>query len=101
MTEALVLRREDGTISIPSATLARLVVRAAEVDGARVRRPRRGVEVDHGDGRVSVSIQLSAPYGAALPELARGVQERVADALSQMCRLEVESVDVTVEELDD
>ena len=100
MTEPLLLQRDDGTISVPAAALAKLVVQAAEADGARVRRPRRGVEVDHGDGRASVAIQLSAPYGTALPELARGVQERVADALGRMCGLDVENVDVTVEGLD-
>ena len=38
-------------------------------------------------------------YGRVLPEVSAAVQERVADALTRMCDVEVEAVDVTVEEL--
>ena len=83
----------DG-LTITDAALAQIVVGAAEqVDGARVRR-RRGVEPQ--DGRVSLS--LAARYGTVLPQLARDVQARVADALEEMCDLRV-SVDVSIEEL--
>jgi uncharacterized alkaline shock family protein YloU len=34
-----------------------------------------------------------------LPELARTVQERVAAAVATMCSVDVESVDVSVEEV--
>ena len=44
-------------------------------------------------------IELSARYGVVLPEVARSVLNRVADALSSMCRLDVEAVDVSVEEV--
>ena len=87
-------RSVDG-ITITDAALTQLVVTAAEqADGARVRR--RGVELQ--EGRVAVS--LAARYGVVLPELARDVQRRVADALATMCDLQV-SVDVAIEELDD
>jgi len=85
----------DG-LTITDAALAQIVVGAAEqVDGVRVRR-RRGVEPQ--DGRVSLS--LAARYGTVLPELARDVQARVAEALAAMCDLRV-SVDVSIEELDE
>ena len=85
----------DG-LTITDAALAQIVVGAAEqVDGVRVRR-RRGVEPE--DGRVSLS--LAARYGTVLPELARDVQARVAEALAAMCDLRV-SVDVSIEELDE
>jgi uncharacterized alkaline shock family protein YloU len=101
MSGNLVLEEPEGSISVTSAALARLVVRAAElVDGARVRRPRRGVSISVEDGRASVSLALRARYGAVLPELARAVQEQVAAALRQSCGVEVEAVDVAVEELD-
>lgn len=90
-----------GRIELPGATLASLVVLASErVDGARVRRPRRGLDVELEDGRVRVEVELAAAAGAVLPELARDVQTSVADALRQMAGLEVASVDVSVEELD-
>ena len=85
----------DG-ITITDAALSQIVVGAAEqVEGVRVRR-RRGVEPQ--DGRVTLS--LAARYGTVLPDLARDVQTRVADALSTMCDLRV-SVDVSIEELDE
>jgi uncharacterized alkaline shock family protein YloU len=84
------------TLTITDAALTQIVIGAAEeVDGVRVRR-RRGVEPQ--DGRVSLSV--AARYGTVLPELARDVQSRVADALATMCDLRV-SVDVSVDELDE
>ena len=100
MTDQLVLSEPEGTISVPPATLARIVVGAAErADGARVRRPRRGVDVDVAGGSASVTLRLAARFGTVLPELAESVQQEVAGALEQMCGLEVRSVDVTIEEL--
>ena len=99
--DSLVLPGEAGTITVTAPALAGLVVRAAESGGgARVRRRRRGLQVDVVDGRARVALELAARYGVVLPELARGVQERVADALGRMCGLEVEAVDVFVEELE-
>jgi uncharacterized alkaline shock family protein YloU len=101
MSDDHVIGGTAGAISIPAAVLAQIVQGAAEsVDGARVRRPRRGVELELAAGRVQVGLQLAARYGAVLPELAREVQERVSDALRSMCGLEVDAVDVRVEELD-
>jgi uncharacterized alkaline shock family protein YloU len=98
VTEPLVLEGADGSITVTAGALNRLVVRAAEgVDGVSVRRPRRSVEVSHGDGRATVSLGLAVRYGEAAPELARGVQERVTAALSASCGLEIDGVDVAVE----
>jgi uncharacterized alkaline shock family protein YloU len=83
----------------PSA-LAGLVATAAEsVDGAEVRRGRRRLEIDLADGSARVRLELVARYGAVLPDIARAVQERVADALTKMCSVKVEAVDVSVEEI--
>jgi uncharacterized alkaline shock family protein YloU len=90
-----------GTIRIEGDALAGLVLGAAEgVDGARVRRPRRGLDVAVADGRVRVEVELAARYGASLPGLARDVQTRVTEALRAATSLEVEAVDVSIEELD-
>jgi uncharacterized alkaline shock family protein YloU len=100
MSDGYVLRAADGSISVTPGALASIVRRAAEsVDGARVRR-RRGLEVRVADGNAQVELALAAPYGVVLPDLARAVQERVADALASMCALSV-AVDVTIEELAD
>jgi uncharacterized alkaline shock family protein YloU len=85
---------------VAPAALERLVVRAAEsVDGARVRRPKRSVEIAHGAGRATVSLELAAGHDVAVPELARAVQARVAEAVASTSGLEIESVDVTVAEI--
>lgn len=88
----------DG-VAISDATLQRIVLRAAEsVEGAHVRRPRRGLDVAVAAGRARVRLELGAAYGAVLPELGRAVQERIAGALREMCGLDA-SVDVAIEEL--
>jgi uncharacterized alkaline shock family protein YloU len=87
-----------GSITVTPSTLATLVVRAAEtVDGAEVRRGRRRFEVDVADGRARVRLELSARYGVVLPQLARDVQQRVAEALTSMCGVEIDGIDVSVE----
>jgi uncharacterized alkaline shock family protein YloU len=95
-----VVREEAGAITVADGALTQIVVQAAEaVDGARVRRRRRlAVEIDDRSARVEVGLAVA--YGLVLPAVARDVQERVADALQRMCRLEVRAVDVTVEELE-
>jgi uncharacterized alkaline shock family protein YloU len=100
LTESLVFHGPNGSITLTATALSRLVAQAAQsVDGARVRRPKRAVEVEHGGGRATVSLELSADYGVPLAELARSVQERVADAVARVSGLEVERVDVEIEEV--
>jgi len=100
VSDELVLREPSGAISLPAATLDRIVVRAAErVEGVRVRRPRRSVEVALAGDEARVSVGLAARYGIVLPELVAGVQEQVREALETMCGVDVRAVDVAVEEL--
>jgi hypothetical protein len=96
-----VIRSPRGAIRIEGDALAALVVAAAEnVDGARVRRQRRGLDVAVVDGRVRVELELAARYGSVLPGLARDVQSGVAAALRSSAGLEVDAVDISIEELD-
>ena len=100
MTEPFVVSGPEGAITVTPAALERLVVQAAQsVEGARVRRPKRSVEVDHRDGRGSVSFELAVERGVPVPEVARAVQERVAVAVAASFGLEVTRVDVSVEEI--
>ena len=100
MTEPLVFRGRDGSVTVTAAALTELVASAARsVEGARIRRPKRSVEIRHGDGRASVTLELGARYGVPLPELARAVQERVGEALGSVSGLDVERVDVSLEEI--
>ena len=90
-----------GTIRIDGGALSALVIAAAElVDGARVRRPRRGLDVVVTDGKAHVELELAATYGSVLPGLGREVQANVAGVLRDSAGLVVEGVDVSIEELD-
>jgi uncharacterized alkaline shock family protein YloU len=100
VTEPLVVGGPEGSITVVPAALESLVLQAAQtVEGARVRRPKRSVEVTHGSGRVAVSFELAVESGVPVPELARAVQERVAEAVAVASGLEVASVDVSIEEI--
>ena len=101
MSDGYVLREESGSIDVTPGALAQIVQQAAEsVDGARVRRPRRALDLSLEDSHVRVELELAVRYGIVLPELARDVQARVAEALATMVALEVEAVDVSIEELE-
>jgi uncharacterized alkaline shock family protein YloU len=96
-----VLHEKAGAITVADAAMTQIVMQAVEsVDGARVRRARRKLEVEIDGRRAHVELELAVAYGKVLPEVARDVQEQVTDALTQMCGLDVAAVDVTVEELD-
>jgi uncharacterized alkaline shock family protein YloU len=101
VSDERVIEGEGGSITISASALAQVVQRAAEsVDGARVRRPRRGLELDVDGDRARVELDLAVRYGLVVTDLAREVQERVASALATMGGLRVEKVDVCVSELD-
>jgi len=98
---SLVVSEPAGTITVTSPALAGLVIQAAEsVDGVQVRRGRRRLDVDVALGESTVRLELTARYGVVLPEAAREVQQRVADALATMCAVRIGSVDVSVEEVE-
>jgi len=100
VTEPLVFRGPEGSITLTAAAVTELVAKAARsVDGVRLRRPRRAVEVRHAAGRTSVSLELGAAPGLLLPGLASAVQERVGETLAQVTGLEVEAVDVEIAEI--
>jgi uncharacterized alkaline shock family protein YloU len=87
-------------VRITDAALTHIVVRAAEaVEGARVRRPRRHLDVELDGSSATVDLELAVAYGRVLPEVARAVQERVAGAFGTMCGVNVIAVNVSIEEL--
>jgi uncharacterized alkaline shock family protein YloU len=88
-------------VRITDAALTQIVVRAAEaVEGARVRRPRRHLEIEIDGASAGVELELAVTYGKVIPDVVREVQERVAAALGTMCGVNVTAVNVSVEELD-
>jgi uncharacterized alkaline shock family protein YloU len=94
------IRGPHGPIRIEGDALAALVITAAELaEDARVRRPRRGLDVSVTDGTARVELELAARYGAVLPSVARKVQSNVAAALLSSAGLPA-TVDVSIEELE-
>jgi uncharacterized alkaline shock family protein YloU len=87
-------------VKVTDGALTQIVIRAAEMtEGVRVRRPRRKVAIEIEGGHARATLELTVAYGRVLPEVARDVQREVADALSRMCGVSVDAVDVSVEEL--
>jgi uncharacterized alkaline shock family protein YloU len=97
----VLVQESGGSVRVSEAALTEIVRRAvASVDGARLCKSRRRLGVELQDGRARAELQLAVVYGRALPEVAAAVQQQVAEALTEMCDVEVEAVHVTVEELD-
>ena len=95
------MQEDDGSVRMSEAALTQIVSQAvSSVDGARLRKGRRRLGVELEDGRARAELRLAVGYGLVLPDVAAAVQERVAEALTRMCDVEVDAVDVTVEELD-
>jgi uncharacterized alkaline shock family protein YloU len=91
---------EHGSVSVTESALAQIVSQAVEsVEGARLRKGRRRLALELDGGHARAELALRVEYGRVLPEVARAVQERVADALETMCGVAVDAVDVSVEEL--
>jgi uncharacterized alkaline shock family protein YloU len=96
----ILVEEASGSVRVSEAALSEIVRRAiASVEGARLRKGRRRLGVEIEEGRARAELQLAVSYGLVLPEVSAAVQERVADALTRMCDVEVEAVHVTVEEL--
>jgi uncharacterized alkaline shock family protein YloU len=97
----VVVQEGGGSVRVSEAALTEIVRRAvASVEGARLRKGRRRIGVELQDGHARAELQLAVAYGRVLPEVSAAVQERVADALARMFEVEVDTVDVTVEQLE-
>jgi uncharacterized alkaline shock family protein YloU len=89
----------EGQASISVDILARYAGDAAgEVEGVRGL-AKRGVKVADEDGSVRVELHLDVAWGAAIPAVARGVQQRVREYLARMADVEPAAVDVVVDEV--
>ena len=92
---------DSGSVRVSEAALAQIVGGAvSQVEGVRLRKGRHRLSLELADGRARAQLELVVAYGRVLPDVARAVQERVAEALGGMCDVEVDTVDVNVVELD-
>jgi uncharacterized alkaline shock family protein YloU len=94
-----------GQASISADILARYAADAArEVVGVRGLAEshvpgRRAVKVAGADGDLRVELHLALDWGASIPDVGRGVQERVREYLASMADLRPAVVDVIVDEI--
>lgn len=96
----VLVKESGGSVRVSEAALAQIVGRAvSSVEGARLRKGRRRLGLELADGHARTAIEITVAYGLFLPDVARTVQERVADALGRMCDVSVDAVDVSVVEL--
>ena len=99
MTRVLT-KADDGTVRVSEAAVAQIVGGAvSSVEGARLRKGRRRLDLELAEGHARATLELAVAYGLFLPDVARLVQERVRDALARMFEVEVDAVDVSVVEL--
>lgn len=101
MSDTHTITSDEGTVTVTAGVLSQVVVTAvAGVDGARARRPKRGLDIDVDGSQARVRLELAVRYGEVLPDVAAAVQRNVLDALREQCGLDATSIDVSVEELD-
>jgi uncharacterized alkaline shock family protein YloU len=101
MSDSHTITADGGSITLTPAVLEQVVIGSAEgVEGARVRRPRRGLDVEVEGGRARVTLELAVRYGLVVPDVAHEVQRRVGESLRGICGLEAAAIDVAIEELD-
>jgi uncharacterized alkaline shock family protein YloU len=95
-----------GEATISADVLASYAADAArEVHGVRglaeshVPGRRGGVRIQPGEGGVRIELRLEVDWGAAIPEVGRGVQAQVRAYLERMADVELAGVDVVVDEV--
>ena len=89
-----------GQASISTEILGRYAADAArEIAGVRDLPGRGGVKVSERDGGVHVEIHLAVDWGASIPAVGKGVQDRVRDYLLRMADVDPTSVEVVVDEI--
>jgi uncharacterized alkaline shock family protein YloU len=90
----------NGQASISTEILGRYAADAArEISGVRDLSGRGSVKVSERDGGVQVEIHLAVDWGESIPEVGKGVQDRVREYLLRMADVDPASVEVVVDEI--
>lgn len=89
-----------GQASISTEILGRYAADAArEIAGVRDLPGRGSLKVSERDGGVHVEIHLAVDWGASIPEVGKGVQDRVREYLLRMADVDPASVAIVVDEI--
>ena len=90
----------EGQASISMEILGRYAGDAArEIGGVRELHGRHAVKVEQSDGELRVEVHLTLEWGASIPEVGKGVQDRVREYLLHMADVEPAAVEVVVDEI--
>ena len=89
---------ENGTVNINEDVLLTISAAAVkDVEGVvSVRNDRKNIHVELGEDTVSVDCGLVVIYGHSVVDIAKNVQNAVANAIESMTGLKVSRVDVNV-----
>lgn len=90
----------EGQASISTEILGRYAGDAArEIAGVRDLHGRHAVKVEQSDGDLRVEVHLAVEWGASIPTVGKGVQDRVREYLLHMADVEPVAVEVVVDEI--
>lgn len=90
----------DGQASISTEILGRYAGDAArEIAGVHELHGRHAVKVEQGEGGIHVEVHVAVDWGASIPSVGRGVQDRVREYLLRMADVEPAAVEVVVDEI--
>ncbi len=74
-------------------------IRATQITRSGMNKLSKCVKVIEDEGRVKVQLVLNIKYGYNLPEVTKKVQEKVKDVLENMTGIEVESVSISISDV--
>ncbi|HEY2522837.1 MAG TPA: Asp23/Gls24 family envelope stress response protein [Streptosporangiaceae bacterium] len=92
--------RLEPTISALAASLGRQALGGWRSIGNGALPPTAGVRAEITGDRVTVEVALAVELGRSVPVVAADAQQRIADALRELASLTVESVTISVVDVD-
>ncbi|HIV16867.1 MAG TPA: Asp23/Gls24 family envelope stress response protein [Candidatus Alectryocaccobium stercorigallinarum] len=69
---------------------------ASQITRSEMNKISKCVKIVEEDGKIKVQLALNIKYGYNLPDVTRKVQERVKDVLENMTGISVESVNISI-----
>ena len=72
---------------------------ASQITRSEMNKISKCVKIIEEDGKIRVQLVLNIRYGYNLPDVTRKVQERVKDVLENMTGIEVESVNISISDV--
>ncbi len=74
-------------------------IHATQITRSEMNKLSKCVKIIENEGRIKVQLVLNIKYGYNLPEVTKKVQEKVKDVVESMTGLEVESVNISISDV--